>query len=822
MEINITTPEKILSSITQQLGNRNLIPIVGSGLSAGVLTERGSVPSGEQYREHMLKTLCLCDALSEEDKKEIANYSFSQLCDLYEDEDFIDARTRSEYLRNNFWETYLEITDVRRKFFDIEWEYIYTLNIDDLIEKNSEYKLVVRPNRDINEDIFLEGKCVIKLHGDIGDIVVYKKSDKIFTSKEYAMSIEKNAALLNKLRNDYQNQNILFIGCSLSDEIDLKTLEEVPINYYAANEFRKRYFFYKGEPSKLLISKLKQFGVTDVVCFESYSDMYIFLEKAWKASKEIQHDQLDGYKSFQKVNVPFEDKELNQEYFFWGKCQISIKERKVYYPYFDIRRNLLLKIMRNFLLNKVHILYGKKYSGKSYLLCGLYKEITDREVYLFDGRNRLSDSSVDNILEKKEIIALFDAGTLSRSQFEKILCSSKKINENHSDFVIVLNSNDTDTYGLITWKLREGVIDPTDILSYTIKNKLEVSGDENELEKINVLMPKINLPVFEEKRTFLDQIEYASASLHRKNKFSYIRIAPENERELALLIIFAIQGKAYSSDIIRYRLEDEIGIALKKYSPFIERDEVDLAEKSRVDLSSIKYSLNSKYWLCRELGEFAKETDNVNLIVQSFKYIIQCILSETGRSKSKRRRLCRDFVQMDVLNEVFINKNKGNISLIATVYGGVKSLLSDDYHFLHQNAKCYLNYYYFAKKHEDRRKYINEAFELVIVSKSILEKEYSSSKNESVYISLSHVNYTCATILAEMCMLENYSDLERVRETISRIGEAISSPYNSDDYRQEKRQQTSRGIMNFAKKVLLCGIRLNREESKVLNEIVTR
>lgn len=94
--------------------------------------------------------------------------------------------------------------DIRSLFFNIDWPYIYTLNIDDAIENSSSFKKIILPYLEFNDEIFSDEKCVIKLHGDIGNIVTYKDSGKIFTSKEYALSLDKNAPLLNKLRNDYK------------------------------------------------------------------------------------------------------------------------------------------------------------------------------------------------------------------------------------------------------------------------------------------------------------------------------------------------------------------------------------------------------------------------------------------------------------------------------------------------------------------------------------------------------------------------------------------------------------------------------------------
>ena len=71
----------------------------------------------------------------------------------------------------------------------------------------------------------------------------------------------------------------------------------------------------------------------------------------------------------------------------------------------------------------------------------------------------------------------------------------------------------------------------------------------------------------------------------------------------------------YSLEVEKYGLDVEIIEAIKRYNPLIERIEVRVAEKENSDLSNVKYVLNSKYWLRRELGEFAREISNEELNV---------------------------------------------------------------------------------------------------------------------------------------------------------------------------------------------------------------
>ena len=93
------------------------------------------------------------------------------------------------------------------------------MNIDDGIENGSDFSYIVYANRRFNEKVFDDKKCVIKLHGDVSDMLTYCDStSEIFTQEQYVASLRENEPLLSKLEHDGRYLNILFIGCSLDDE----------------------------------------------------------------------------------------------------------------------------------------------------------------------------------------------------------------------------------------------------------------------------------------------------------------------------------------------------------------------------------------------------------------------------------------------------------------------------------------------------------------------------------------------------------------------------------------------------------------------------
>lgn len=154
--------------------DRLLIPILGSGFTSGALAQKGKVVTGKELRAYMLNLLKEREYMEEEDQKAIEKYEFSKIAGLYENSECISDDERRSYIKNNFFNIRLE--EPQKEFLDINWPYIYTLNIDDGIERNSDFKQVINAFDEIDEKIFDEAKCVIKLHGDVRQYLSTKKS----------------------------------------------------------------------------------------------------------------------------------------------------------------------------------------------------------------------------------------------------------------------------------------------------------------------------------------------------------------------------------------------------------------------------------------------------------------------------------------------------------------------------------------------------------------------------------------------------------------------------------------------------------------------
>ena len=147
----------------KNLKRKMIIPIIGSGFTLNSEAKNGKVPSGKDYQEHMIDSLCNKFEELKDSKEKMYNEPFSQIAELYIKQ--IDDIDKRNYFVSNF--TDVKIREKNKiDFLKIEWPYIYTLNIDDAIEKNSKFNhTICCNNENVIESVFDEFNCVIKLHG---------------------------------------------------------------------------------------------------------------------------------------------------------------------------------------------------------------------------------------------------------------------------------------------------------------------------------------------------------------------------------------------------------------------------------------------------------------------------------------------------------------------------------------------------------------------------------------------------------------------------------------------------------------------------------
>ena len=285
---------EVKSEIQQQLKRVSLIPILGSGFTRGCISRRGRVPSGDDYKEYMIDQIIKKRGLDVSKRLDYEKKQFSEISTIYHV--IVPKEEQRDYLRKNF--TKVELSLEKKKFLNINWPYVYTLNSDDAIENNSRYTTVVYSNRSLWDEIFSTDKCTIKLHGHIDDILVYKDSKcEIFDLPQYVQSLNENRILLDKLKHDYEFMNLIYIGCGLSNEIDLLSIaSKAAIN-------GNHYYCTVTQPDEDALLMMSVYGITHCVIFDSYDAIYTELTVAAEEAEKIGKSDLDEYKWMDLIQI---------------------------------------------------------------------------------------------------------------------------------------------------------------------------------------------------------------------------------------------------------------------------------------------------------------------------------------------------------------------------------------------------------------------------------------------------------------------------------------------------------------------------------------
>lgn len=210
--------KKTRDMISQLINDKKLFPVFGSGFTAKCKAKNGVVPSGKDMITYMIEFL---SKAYDKPAESFQGRNFPDLCTLYSQKSTIDEKF--DYFSSNFTEVIIE--EEKKRFLSLFTQYVYTLNIDDGIEHNCSQFNVLLPNTEIFDKYIEKYTTVFKLHGDVSFYLKNIENESIiFNKKEYIESIKKNGKMLAKLKEDFADKNIIYIGCSLDDEPDLLSI----------------------------------------------------------------------------------------------------------------------------------------------------------------------------------------------------------------------------------------------------------------------------------------------------------------------------------------------------------------------------------------------------------------------------------------------------------------------------------------------------------------------------------------------------------------------------------------------------------------------
>ena len=224
-----------IEQLKQLLIEKNAILFLGAGFSYGSENEFGKLPKGDDLKKELF-SIFIDKKIENEYLKEIEGYNLQEMCQIIE-EPLIDKREELVcFLKKKFKGA--QPQDFHYKLTSYPWKKIYTVNIDDLVERiflHNECKLTVQ-NTEKQKNVEDDSTEYIKLHGCVNS----KVDDLVFSKKDYKNLITSSLNFkLNSLVSDIHCENIIFVGASLEEDIDYYISL-----YEKAGHFSKGKFFF--------------------------------------------------------------------------------------------------------------------------------------------------------------------------------------------------------------------------------------------------------------------------------------------------------------------------------------------------------------------------------------------------------------------------------------------------------------------------------------------------------------------------------------------------------------------------------------------------
>lgn len=764
--------KKTRDMISQLINDKKLFPVFGSGFTAKCKAKNGVVPSGKDMITYMIEFL---SKAYDKPAESFQGRNFPDLCTLYSKKSTIDEKF--DYFSSNFTEVIIE--EEKKRFLSLFTQYVYTLNIDDGIEHNCSQFNVLLPNTEIFDKYIEKYTTVFKLHGDVSFYLKNIENESIiFNKKEYIESIKKNGKMLAKLKEDFADKNIIYIGCSLDDEPDLLSIVAEAAKERLAES--QAFYITRRDIDEEEQDLLEEYGITTIVKIENYISFFADITSLC-SGKTNSTDFFDNYHEPKFIRLGKSDVTIDT-LLNSNSIVPSPFEGKIFLPPYFIKRDVLNEVLSSLKFHSpIHIIYGNRISGKTFFLVGLMDLIQDKTRYYFPSNVKISDDRIDSLLEMSNCAFIFDTNTLNESQLQKMLKLKSVFSRNGNYIILTINTSE-----------RSGI----DLISTTNKygfTKVKNVFSPNEIKQLNKALQKCNLPTFIRTETIKTYKELRVARTILDNlyiiqdKFQYDKKLPDfltlskdlSIRKLALLIILATNKEISSYELSYFDIREE-ALSLAKDYPIL--FEIGYYRFALPIIDSIyKFATNSRYYLLKYLGDFSKNQKKYDLIIDSYKYIHRRIKLNEESFIVPRKML--GFLRFDVLSDIFYKNNNYTTDLINNIYKRFEDELNDSPQFKHQRAKSIL--WRFNKDLSN----MQEAAKYIELAKYDTENILKSRKNDKLEISLEHIKYTQSIIYGRICALEEYSNSNTIRIAVQCYLEALTSDNNKlelDDIREKK------------------------------------
>ncbi|MDV0447050.1 hypothetical protein MsAg5_09220 [Methanosarcinaceae archaeon Ag5] len=635
--------DKVQKEIIELINERKLIPVIGSGFTWGCATNSGSVPDGNTMLKHLIEFLSKASGNS----KEFYNkYDFSEICTLFEET--VPKKDQHEYFIKNF--TGVKLPENKIHFLDINWRYIYTLNIDDGIETNCPKYKIILPRRDYNEDYFSNFETVFKIHGDV-HFYLHSNEELILNSRQYTESLMNNKDMLARFKTDFAENNLLYIGCSLIKERDLLSV----IRSAIANGHKQRKTYYvSSEPlsseDKIL---LKDFGVTTCVIVNDYNTFYNDVIRLSSVPSIKSEDAFIDFYCDPTISI-IPKRLSNMEYLLNSNNLVRVPyDKTIYKPHFFISRDAIKSILNKLKRNPIHIVYGRRISGKTFCLIDICESIKDKNLFFFPSNIEIDFEILKKLVSEDRRALIFDTGCLEQQHLIWIINNKTRWEKQGIIFVIAINSSERKSIDLY---------DSNDLYETT---EIENHFSERELKSFNSLLSNCNIPKFLQwtsvkkygrkiHLSILDNLCKLSSDF--SNDYTQFNMSGINSaKKMVPLLLLATNKEINFNSMNYFNIHKECQNLVDNFPTVFEYSfNENISGISRRDTRG-KIIVNARYYLLKVLNEYANDKENHNNILDAYKYIYEKIEeSETDEYFISRKML--DFIKFDVINDIFYSR----------------------------------------------------------------------------------------------------------------------------------------------------------------------
>lgn len=791
--------QSFLRSILRQ---DTCVPFLGAGFTRGEKARAARVPGGADWMTLMREQIQAAPVAEKPSDEELRQFEFQDLSDIYFGENIVPLERIKESVDARF--TKVGITDeAKLRFLAINWPYIYTLNIDDGIERAIDgvkvlpYKPFSRhPGR----------RYVYKLHGDAEDVLSAANREDlrvIFGKADYIKSLKKNEYFLSSLTNDFCEKNVLFIGCSLTDELDISfALASVQPSQRSAQT--ARIFVTSNVPSTYAEKKkLKSYGITDVVVTD-YFEFYNFA-----ASVAEREDSAPlAMESFVYADLP---ENYSNERFVSYLLQSGWKYDNN--PYSVSVPRVTENVLREKIKEPIVAVWGRRFSGKTTLLYRVLSEARTRKRFFVPSQSSMSDRVFNEIFKIQDALIAVDYGAVHHDQLRILAQRSDRLIENNTTVLLALPRVELNALG-------------TDYAEEAVE--VDFRLHHAEIQDLNKLLDPLGFQRWSPSDSILDNVFTLGASSiatgilknqsrldERINLICADRQGGAQARvpsklEFSLLFYLAVRQRIYSfvhRTLVKkyglsYLADTHIKDFARTWSPFIEFETTDAVSR-RAENSSSVLICNSYAWTQLAVRRLS---DRLGL-AQTAAFIVDLYISIRDVDSEAFQ-----LTLFDNLNSIYSTKRLGEkdwgARVITAVYENLAPYCAQEPDYWLQRAK---GVYYLSSNENDIRNAIEYC------EKGIVENTEKTRVNAKL---------TKANLLGKLCDVTKFGSDEDLSKAIDAYVEAIGKRNENPAYIDEllNKNRHGKGYMNGVYRAAKSRLALlpKRNDIRSLEEYVNR